>query len=75
MKEESVFSHLTIADKILIVVLLLVSVFSYAMVKSGFTAGAYASVSVDNKETFGGITGFNVAVLALCCIANVEVNT
>lgn len=50
MKEESVFSHLTIADKILIVVLLLVSVFSYAMVKSAFTAGAYASVSVDNRE-------------------------
>ncbi len=50
MKEESVFSHLTVADKILIAALLLVSIFSYTMVKAGFTAGAYASVSVDNKE-------------------------
>jgi hypothetical protein len=49
--EENVFSHLTVADKLLIAVLLLVSVFSYAMVKSAFTTGAYAVVSVDNKET------------------------
>ena len=49
--QENVFSYLTLADKVLIAVLLLVSVFSYAMVKSGLAAGAYASVSVDNKET------------------------
>ena len=48
--DESIFSHLTRADKLLIAVLLLVSVFSYAMVKTAFTAGAYAVVSVDNKE-------------------------
>ncbi len=49
--KESVFSYLTLADKVLVAVLLLVSVFSYAMVKPAFTAGAYAVVSVDNKET------------------------
>ena len=49
--KENVFSYLTVADKILIATLLLVSIFSYAMVKAGLAAGAYAVVSVDNKET------------------------
>ncbi len=48
--EESVLSHLTGADKLLIVILLSVSFFSYAMVKRMLPKGAFASVSVDNHE-------------------------
>ena len=48
--EESVFSHLTGADKLLIVVLLVLSIFSYAMVKDTFPPGSYAVISVENRE-------------------------
>jgi hypothetical protein len=47
---ESIFSPLTIADKILIATLLLLSIFSYAMIKSTFPAGNYAIISVTNRE-------------------------
>ena len=48
--KESIFSYLTRADKFLISVLLVLSFFSYAMVKSALPRGSYAVVSVDNQE-------------------------
>lgn len=47
---ETIFSHLTIADKLLIATLLLLSIFSYAMMKAASPVGSYALISVGNQE-------------------------